>query len=267
VTCASGQARQLTFSNNAGIDAQRFVAPTLVHFASFDGLMIPALYYRPAGAPPEGGYPCLLYVHGGPAMQQRPDFDLRFQYFLQEGYALLVTNVRGSTGYGRHYMMLDDLEKRMDSVTDLHFAVQWLQGQGEINPHKIAIYGRSYGGFMVLAALTEYPTLFAAAVEIVGIANWVSFMERTGAWRRNHRGREYGSLEHHRDLLERISPIHKAERIQTPLMVQAGDNDPRVPLFESEQIVAKVRAAGRVVEFIHYADEGHMFSKLSTRIE
>jgi dipeptidyl aminopeptidase/acylaminoacyl peptidase len=120
---------------------------------------------------------------------------------------------------------------------------------------------------MVLAALTEYPDLFVAGIEEVGIANWVTFLERTGAWRRAHREQEYGSLEHHRELLEKISPIHKAGQIKAPLMVLAGDNDPRVPLFESEQVVQRVEAAGGTVKFIHYADEGHKFSKLSNRID
>ncbi len=120
---------------------------------------------------------------------------------------------------------------------------------------------------MALAALTEYPDLFAAGINVVGISNWVTFMERTSAWRRAHREQEYGSLEHHRDVLERISPIHKAERIKAPLMVIAGDNDPRVPLSESEQIVERVQAAGGTVKFVHYADEGHKISKLANRID
>lgn len=262
-----GAARQITYSDTAGIDAATFVAPELIYYPTFDEREIPAFLYLPQGPAPEGGYPCILYVHGGPAGQQRPDFDVRFQYFLAHGYALLVTNVRGSTGYGRHYMMLDDLELRMDSVTDLKHAVLWLHQRHGIDGKRIAIYGRSYGGYMVLAALTEYPDLFAAGINVVGIANWVSFMERTSPWRRAHRAREYGSLEKHRELLERISPIHKADRIKAPLLVLAGDNDPRVPLFESEQIVERVQAAGGTVKFIHYADEGHRFSKLHNRID
>ena len=260
-------AEQLTHSNRAGIDAATFVEPELIHFSSFDGLSIPAFFYRPQSAPPADGYPTILYVHGGPASQQRPDFDVRFQYFLSRGYALLVPNVRGSTGYGRNYMLLDDLELRPNSVADLKAAVGWLHDRAECNADKITIYGRSYGGYMVLAALTEYPELFAAGINVVGIGDWVAFMERTSPWRRYHRGREYGSLEDHRDLLARISPIHKAERIQMPLLVLAGDNDPRVPLYESEQIVDRVRAAGGTVEFYHYADEGHRFSKLENRID
>jgi dipeptidyl aminopeptidase/acylaminoacyl peptidase len=260
-------ALQLTHSNHAGIDSREWIAPELITFKTFDGRPIPAFYYRPASLPPTGGYPCILYVHGGPASQQRPDFDVRFQYFLSRGYALLVTNVRGSTGYGRAYMQLDDLELRMDSVADLKHAVLWLHGRHEIDHKRIAIYGRSYGGYMVLAAMTEYPELFAAGVDVVGIANWETFMERTSPWRRAHREREYGSLDNHRDLLRRISPLHKADRISAPLMVIAGDNDPRVPLYESEQIVERVRAGGGTVEFIHYADEGHKIAKLPNLID
>ncbi len=263
----TGFSRQLTFSNRAGIDTATFVTPQLVYYKSFDGRSIPAFYYCPQTAASDKGYPCILYVHGGPAGQQHPDFDVRFQYFLQRGYALLVPNVRGSTGYGRDYMMLDDVELRMDSVADLKYAVAWLDGREEIDSDRIAIYGRSYGGFMVLAALTEYPELFKAGVDVVGIANWVTFLERTSSWRRANREREYGSLSQHRELLERISPIHNIERINMPLLVVAGDNDPRVPLFESEQVVARVRDAGGTVEFLHYADEGHKISKLTNRID
>ncbi|MEZ4830719.1 MAG: S9 family peptidase [Caldilineaceae bacterium] len=263
----SGDLHVLTQSDMAGLASSSFVLPELIHFESFDGRQIPAFYYLPQTPRPDGGYPCILYVHGGPTSQLRPDFDVRFQYFLSRGYAILGTNVRGSGGYGRTYAALDELEKRPDSVADLKHAVLWLQGRDEINGERVAIYGRSYGGFMVLAALTTYPELFAAGIDVVGIANWVSFMERTGSWRRSHREKEYGSLAHHRDLLTQLSPIHKAERITMPLMVIAGDNDPRVPLFESEQIVDKVRNAGGTVEFLHYADEGHKLSKLANRVD
>ncbi len=258
---------RLTHSDRAGIDSATFVAPSLVEFDTHDGRSLPAFVYRPRTPAPAGGYPCILYVHGGPASQQRPDFDVRFQYFLSRGYALFVPNVRGSAGYGREYMLLDEVELRMDSVADLEYAVRWLHAQPDIAQDRIAIYGRSYGGFMVLAALTEYPDRFAAGIDVVGIADWVTFLERTSPWRRAHREREYGSLERDREFLHSISPLHKADRIKAPLLVLAGDNDPRVPLFESEQIAERVQAAGGTVHFTHYADEGHKFSKLANQID
>jgi len=163
-----GAARALTQSDRAGLDAGSFVAPELIHFPSFDGLSIPAFYYLPQTPQPAGGYPCILYVHGGPTSQLRPDFDVRFQYFLSRGYAILGTNVRGSTGYGRAYAALDEIEKRPDSVADLKHAVLWLHERAEIDGSRVAVYGRSYGGFMVLAALTTYPELFAAGIDVVG---------------------------------------------------------------------------------------------------
>jgi dipeptidyl aminopeptidase/acylaminoacyl peptidase len=258
---------QATHSNRAGIPSTSHRLPRQVSYMSFDGLDIPALFYLPENPAPDGGHPCILYVHGGPASQVRPDFDVRFQYFLNKGYAILATNVRGSTGYGRKFTALDEVELRMDSVTDLKYAVDWLGGQAEIDPGRIAIYGRSYGGFMVLAAMTRYPELFKAGIDVVGISDWVTFLERTSAWRRSNREREYGSLERDREFLVSISPAHKAHKICRPLLVMAGDNDPRVPLSESKQIADKVKKAGGVVEFVHYTDEGHKFSKLANRID
>ncbi len=259
--------RQLTFSNRAGLDATTFSHPQLVSYPAHDGRSIPAFLYTPLAELPAGGFPCVLYVHGGPASQLRPELFVTFQYFLSQGFAILAPNVRGSTGYGRAYVALDDIEKRMDSVADLKAAVDWLNDHSTIDSARIAVYGRSYGGFMTLAALTEYPEAFAAGIDVVGISNWVTFLERTGPWRRAHREREYGSLTANRDFLETISPIHKVSSIRAPLLVLAGDNDPRVPISESEQIVERVRAAGGTVEFVHYADEGHIFSRLANRID
>ena len=257
--------RKLTQSSLAGISPESFVSPELIHFDTFDGRSIPGFFYRPQkGASP---MPCILYVHGGPASQILPDFDPRFQFFLAQGYAILATNVRGSSGYGKTYMALDDIELRMDSVADLKFAVEWLRNSREVDPGRIAIYGRSYGGFMVLAAITRYPDLWAAAVDVVGIANWVSFLENTGPWRRAHREKEYGSLTADRAFLETISPIHRVDQIQCPLMVVHGANDPRVPVTEAEQIVSSLRARNHPVEYLRYEDEGHKIAKLPNRID
>jgi len=257
--------QQLTHSSLAGIPQGSLVEPELIHYETFDGRNIPAFFYHPPGAEPP--LPVILYVHGGPAGQIRPDFDPRFQYFLSRGYAILAPNVRGSSGYGKTYMALDDVRKRMDSVADLKHAVEWLRFSGLADPDRIAIYGRSYGGFMVLAAITTYPDLWAAAIDVVGIADWVTFLENTGPWRRAHREKEYGSLEQDREFLESISPIHKVDRIQAPLLVIHGANDPRVPVTEADQIVHRLRSRGHRVTYLRYEDEGHKISKLRNRID
>src|SRR5262249_38351237 len=153
-------------------------------------------------------------------------------------YAVLAPNVRGSTGYGARYMNMDNGRKRLDAVKDLVYAAYWLRGERKADPRRLAVYGWSYGGVMVLAALTRYPELGAAGIDVVGIANFETFLENTGAYRRAHREAEYGSLKDDRDFLREISPIHAVDRIRCPLMVVHGANDPRVPLGEAEQIVA-----------------------------
>ncbi|MCJ7623309.1 MAG: S9 family peptidase, partial [Anaerolineaceae bacterium] len=257
--------QKLTQSSLAGIPKTSLVSPEIIHYDTFDGRSIPGFFYQPSQG--EAPYPCILYVHGGPASQIIADFDPRFQFFLNNGYAILAPNVRGSAGYGKTYKALDDVELRMDSVADLKYAVEWLRGCGVIDPDRIAIYGRSYGGFMVLSAVTTYPELWAAAIDVVGIANWVTFLENTGVWRRANREKEYGSLENNREFLEKISPIHKVDQIQCPMIVLHGANDPRVPVTEADQIVTSLQERGHPVEYLRYEDEGHKIAKLSNRID
>ncbi|MBA2375834.1 MAG: S9 family peptidase [Actinomycetota bacterium] len=255
-----GEPKRLTHSTTAGIPRSTFKKPRLVRYPSFDGREIPAFFYEPETP----NAPVVIDVHGGPEAQERPDFNPNTQYLLNRGYAVLAPNVRGSTGYGKEYTHLDDVEKRMDSVADLAHAAHWLRENGH---EKIAVMGGSYGGFMVLAAITEYPDLWSAAVDIVGIANMVTFLENTGSYRRALRESEYGSLENDREFLESISPIHKAEKITAPLMVIHGKNDPRVPVGEAEQIVERVKKNGGTVEYLVYEDEGHGLAKLKNRLD
>ena len=255
-----GEARRLTRSSTAGIPPKSFKAPTIVRYPSFDGLEIPAVFYEPE----DGNAPVVVNVHGGPESQSRPSFAPVTQYLLGRGHAVLLPNVRGSTGYGKGYTHLDDIRLRMGSVRDLAHAAYWLRERGH---ERIAVMGGSYGGFMVLAALTEYPDLWSAGVDIVGIANLVSFLENTGSYRRKLREPEYGSLEEDGDFLRSISPIHKADRITAPLMVVHGKNDPRVPVGEAEQIVDRVRENGGAVEYLLYDDEGHGLAKLKNRLD
>lgn len=255
-----GEPRRLTRSSTAGIPRSTFRRPQTVRYPSFDGREIPALFYEPENE----NAPVVVNVHGGPESQSRPLFAPVTQYFLGRGYAVFAPNVRGSTGYGKAYTHLDDIRLRHDSVKDLAHAAYWLRERGH---ERISVMGGSYGGFMVLAALTEYPDLWTAGVDIVGIANLVTFLENTGSYRRGLREPEYGSLENDREFLESISPIHKAEQITAPLMVIHGKNDPRVPVGEAEQIVDRVRSNGGVVEYLLYEDEGHGLAKLENRLD
>ena len=265
VDLPDGEPRRLTRSSTAGIPPRTFRSPEIVRYPSFDGLEIPALFYEPEASPASpGGAPVVVNVHGGPEAQSRPLFAPVTQYLLGRGYAVFSPNVRGSTGYGKSYTHLDDVYLRMDSVKDLAHAVRWLRDRGH---ERVAVMGGSYGGFMVLAALTEYPELWTAGVDIVGIANMVTFLENTGSYRRALREPEYGSLERDRPFLESISPIHKAEEITSPLMVIHGKNDPRVPVGEAEQIVERVRENGGAVEYLLYEDEGHGLAKLKDRLD
>ena len=255
-----GEAKRLTRSSTAGIPAKVFRRPELVRYPTFDGREIPAVFYEPEAE----NAPVIVNIHGGPESQSRPAFAPVTQYLLGRGHAVFSPNVRGSTGYGKAFTHLDDVGLRMDSVEDLAHAAYWLRERGH---EKIAVMGGSYGGFMVLAALTKYPDLWSAGVDIVGIANLVSFLENTGSYRRALREPEYGSLENDREFLESISPIHKADRITAPLMVVHGKNDPRVPVGEAEQIVDKVREGGGRVEYLLYEDEGHGLVKLKNRLD
>jgi dipeptidyl aminopeptidase/acylaminoacyl peptidase len=255
-----GDARRLTRSSTAGIPPRTFRKPEVVRYPSFDGRRIPALFHKPGIE----NAPVIVNVHGGPESQSRPAFAPVTQYLLHRGYAVFFPNVRGSTGYGKSYTHLDDVELRMDSVKDLAHAAYWLRERGH---ERIAVMGGSYGGFMVLAALTEYPELWTAGVDIVGIANLVTFLENTGSYRRSLRESEYGSLEKDREFLASISPIHKAENIEASLMVVHGKNDPRVPVGEAEQIVERVKKNGGTVEYLLYEDEGHGLAKLKNRLD
>lgn len=264
VAMATGDAHQVTGTSLAGIAAGSLAAPELVHYQTFDGLAIPAFLFRPDGV--TGPLPTIVHVHGGPESQARPRFHPTIQFLAHRGFAVLVPNVRGSTGYGKGYTHLDDVRRRMDAVADLAAAVAWLKESGTARPNAIAVVGGSYGGFMVLAALTTYPELWAAGVNSFGIANFVTLLENTGPWRRKLREAEYGNLEHDRDFLVSISPIQHVEQIVAPLLVLHGANDPRVPIGESEQIVASLRERGRVVEYVRFEDEGHGFVKLPNRL-
>lgn len=258
------QPERITYASISGVPQDTFISPEEVTYPSFDGLEIPAFYYRPPGY--KGPHPVIVWVHGGPESQSRNSFNPLIQFFLQRGMAVLVPNVRGSSGYGRTYVHLDDVRKRMDSVTDLARCVDWLKEHGNAREDAIAVMGGSYGGFMVLAALTHHPDLWAAGVDIVGIANLRTFIQNTSPYRRHLRESEYGTIEEDGDFFDRISPIHHVDNIRAPLFVVHGANDPRVPVSEAEQIVAALRKRNHPVEYLRYEDEGHGLAKLENRV-
>ncbi|MFP8953919.1 S9 family peptidase [Natrialbaceae archaeon A-arb3/5] len=271
VDIETGEAEQWTNAPTAGIPRETFDESELVHVESFDDLAVPGFLSLPDdptdGDGSEDGAPVIVDIHGGPESQRRPSFSSVKQYFLDRGYAYFEPNVRGSAGYGADYAALDDVEKRMDSVADIDACVEWLRDHPAIDPDRIVAKGGSYGGFMVLAALTEYPDLWAAGIDVVGIANFVTFLENTGDWRRELREAEYGSLAEDREFLESISPTNNIDAIEAPLFVLHGENDPRVPVGEAEQIAEKAEAQGVPVRTLIFEDEGHGFSKLENRIE
>ena len=266
VDAADGAARQVTRSWTAGLARADLAEPELVRYPTFDGRLIPAFVFRPPGSAIGRSRPTVFFVHGGPESQLRTAFNPVIQYFAHRGFVVIAPNVRGSSGYGKAYGHLDDVELRMDSVRDLAAGADWAGQSGLADPRRIAVMGGSYGGFMVLAALTAHPERWAAGVDIVGIANFVTFLEQTGPWRRHLREAEYGSLARDRALLEQISPLNKVDRIVAPLMVIHGANDPRVPVGEAEQIVASLRERGRPVEYLRFEDEGHGLTKLRNRL-
>lgn len=254
--------------STAGLDPSSFVESTLHRFDSFDGLSVPYFRYVPQGETPPDGWPALLIIHGGPEAQIRPDFNPVIQFYLSSGYAIITPNIRGSAGYGRTYLDLDNVEKRLDSIMDIkHLALHLNSEVDEIDGNRLVVYGGSYGGFAVLSAMTEHPELWKAGVDIVGISDFVTFLKNTAAWRRSLREAEYGSLEHDLETLEMVSPIHKIDNISAPLFIIQGDNDERVPLSESIQMYEKLKEKGLSVKLLRFADEGHGLAKLENRIK
>ncbi len=260
------KAWQVTHSTRGGIPENSFVEPQVISYRSFDGTVIPAFLYLPKGAAKNEILPAIVHVHGGPESQERAGFNPVYQYLLNRGYAVMAPNIRGSSGFGAKYMHMDDYKKRKDAIEDVAQAAAYLRASGYADPKKLVVMGGSYGGFMALAQATMHPELWAAAVDIVGIANWRSFFQNTGAWRRTNRAAEYGDPEKDPQFMDSISPINFADKIRAPLFVIAGANDPRVPMEEADQIVAKARAKGVPVEYISFPDEGHGMAKRANRI-
>lgn len=236
-----------------------------MRFPSFDGRQIPAFFY-PAKAP--GPRPVVVWIHGGPEAQARPEFSATIQYLTTEsGISVLVPNVRGSDGYGKSYLLLDNADKREDSVKDIGALLDFVAKQPDLDKSRVAVLGGSYGGYMVLASLTHFPERIVAGVDVVGISNFITFLENTSPYRRDLRRAEYGDERDPkmRDLLAKISPTNNVQRIRSALFVAHGANDPRVPAAEAEQIVSRVRQSGKDVWYMLAKNEGHGFTRKENR--
>ncbi len=257
-----------TESEMGGLDPEALVEPELVHYASFDQRSIPAFYYRPRRATAGQRVPVVIQIHGGPEAQARPWFYPLVQYLASEaGIAVITPNVRGSDGYGKSYLALDDGRLREDSVQDIGALLDWIGTQPDLDPSRVAVFGGSYGGYMVLASLVHFGDRLRAGVDIVGIANFVTFLENTASYRRDLRRVEYGdeSNAEMRAFLAEISPVTHVDRIRSALFVAHGANDPRVPAAEAEQIVSAVRGGGHDVWYMLARNEGHGFLRKSNR--
>jgi len=267
-----------TRSELGGLDRAGFVAPDLVRYPTFDAVdgsdpdasgaerrTIPAFVYRPETP---GPHPVVIDIHGGPESQARPWFSPDTQFLVKElDVAVVVPNVRGSSGYGRSYHQLDDRRRREDAVRDIGALLEWIGRRPDLDERRVAVTGGSYGGYMVLASLARYPERLRAGVDVVGISSFVTFLESTRDYRRDLRREEYGDERdpEMRAFLESISPVNHADRIRDPLLVAQGANDPRVPASESEQMVAEIRRSGGTVWYLLARDEGHGFRKKRNR--
>jgi dipeptidyl aminopeptidase/acylaminoacyl peptidase len=261
---SAGQLTRWTTSELGDIDPAKLAEPTLIRFKSFDGLSIPAFVYRPRNVPAGTKTPVIMDIHGGPEAQTRPVWNYGAQYFADMlGATVILPNVRGSDGYGKRYLNLDNAEKREDSVKDIGSLLDWIGTQPDLDPRRVAVYGQSYGGYMSLAVMTHYSDRLVGGVDRYGISNWVSFLNNTEAYRRDNRRQEYGDerIPAMREVFARISPLANFDKITKPMLVMQGKNDPRVPKSESDQMVAKLRTGGVDAWYVVFADEGHGFLK------
>jgi dipeptidyl aminopeptidase/acylaminoacyl peptidase len=259
-----------TESEVGGLDPTMFRVPELVHFPTFDldgdsRREIPAWVYEPTG---KGPHPVVISIHGGPEGQSRPSFSSTYQMWIDKlGVAVIRPNVRGSTGYGKTYVGLDNGFNREDSVKDIGAVLDWIETQPNLDENRVAVFGGSYGGYMVLASAVHYSDRLTAAVDIVGISNFVTFLENTQDYRRDLRRVEYGDERdpEMRAHLEKISPLNNIDQISVPMFIVQGENDPRVPVTEAEQMVEALREQGHTVWYMNALNEGHGYRKRENR--
>ena len=260
---ASGRLERWTKSEAGGLDTYSFALPELVHYPTFDGREIAAFVYR-AGPKFKAPHPVLIDIHGGPEGQFRPGFLGPLNYLINElGITLVFPNVRGSSGYGKSYLKLDNGFRREDSVKDIGALLDWIGTRRDLDSSRMVVYGGSYGGYMSLATMTHYSDRLKAGIELVGISNFLTFLKNTQSYRRDLRRVEYGDERDPKmkEFLQQISPLTSIQKITKPMLVVAGKNDPRVPASESDQVVAELRKSGLPVWYVVGKNEGHGFAK------
>jgi dipeptidyl aminopeptidase/acylaminoacyl peptidase len=261
---ASGSFRQVTKSPHAGVDLSKLVRPELIRFKAHDGLELSGWFYRPANA--AAPFPAVLSFHGGPEGQDRPFFNSQYQALLSRGIAVFAPNVRGSSGFGKKFVNLDNGALRFEGVKDIKDCVDAAVKAGA-DPKRIGIMGGSYGGYMVMAGLTEYPDLFAAGADLFGVVNFETFFKNTEPWMAAISTVEYGNPETEEELLRRLSPIYKVDKVTAPTIVLHGANDTNVPVVEAEQVVDSLKKRNIAVEYVLFPDEGHGWRKTPNRIK
>ncbi len=265
---ASNEVTRAIESSLAGLDSATFVIPESLRYPARDGVELQGLLYLPNDLTLSEKPPVLVKVHGGPTSQSRPTFKPEVQYLVNNGIAVFDVNVRGSTGFGKTYMRLDNREKRLDSVRDLVDTVAFLSQDERLNTNRIAVMGGSYGGYMVNAVLGSYPGVFDAGVSRVGVSDWVRALQEASPGLKASDRVEYGDIREKKwqEFYSVNSPIYNADNIKVPLLVQHGVNDPRDPVTESDRLVTKVREAGGTVTYMRFPDEGHSISKQANRV-
>ena len=264
---ASNKLKQVTFSPHAGVNLDGQVRPELVTYKAEDGLPLSGWLYKPKGQ--SGRAPYVLSFHGGPEGQERPYFRnwaVDYQALLSQGIGVFAPNVRGSNGFGKRFENLDNGPLRVNGVKDIKASVDYLIATGFADPAHLGIAGGSYGGYMTMAGITEYPNMFAAAVDLFGVVNFETFFANTEPWMASISTTKYGDPVREAAMLRDLSPINKLDRIKAPLLVQQGANDTNVPVIEGEQIVNTLKGRGTPVDYILVPDEGHGIRKTENRI-
>jgi dipeptidyl aminopeptidase/acylaminoacyl peptidase len=261
----AGTRRQLTRSPHPGVTLEELVRPELVTYKAHDGLDLSGWLYRPHNV--SAPYPTVLSFHGGPEGQERPSLNSTYQALLASGIAVFAPNVRGSSGFGKTFVNLDNGKLRVNGVRDIKSTTDHLVAQKISDPKRLGIMGGSYGGYMVMAGVTEWPDLFAAGANLFGVVNFETFFKHTEGWMAAISTKEYGDPATEAQMLQSLSPIHKVDRVKTPLIVLHGANDTNVPVIEAEQVVESLKRRNVPIEYVLFPDEGHGWRKTPNRVK